>query len=1468
MNRAPSEQSLVLPSLPLERTRANPPGQPHLVYGGGAFLQTLDRLLIRLQRQAVPSPDGSTGRVPFARFNEEAYDDWTLALLHAWASVTDVLGFYHERIVNEGYLRTAAERLSLVQLARTVGYELQPGLAASALLAITVVQGSSVFVPKGTAVQSIPPPKSGLHLGTPAASLPQIFETSEDFVARPEWNLLRPAARGVSTWENLVLPDTTSMRLLGNRTDLKKGDRLLIVGHDPDDQQRALWRMAQVASTTPAAASGFTVVAWEPVPGMPPEPLPVVFPSTSPAAEALLSGAPAPIASPQLFVMRQKAKLFAYTSTGVVRTWAEAEGDDAGPTAGTLPGDTRLSSGVAQPSNPSKGAPQWWPAGAGLPHEPITLTLATRSGQLISATAKDLYRSIDGGASWQRAGAGLHGRQVTALSAADDGALVAGTDKGEVFLSPDEGETWRQAASDPIYLPARGLRKLVPAILRSSGHLPVVVVSALAAYSDGSTDVLAAGTDSGVFLSTNRGRTWKAANLVLPKLDRKTGLANVSVEALATAPDGRRRRLYAGTEAGVFPIRPTPRAAPVLIAAFVLALLASRFPGVGDTATQKAAKAFAGLAVMPKQVAAAVNDLAQHPLSRLLLDTAALAAVIGAVIIAWWLIWRFLNNRPSRRIAGTPPPASAAGSTQDAPPGAQDLAKQRKVKGAPVAVRDLQSSPTGLLAGTSQGVFHAAGPGPQPRDRWLRRVGARFTNLVFPGLLSSWTQVGTSSSEQPDVQTLTLPDPETLLAAAKTAEIYRYRSAGGTWQPGDRLGDKLALTGIAGAVASSGAVFLGGTPPQAKAESQWSPWQVQRQAVHLDSTAAGVDAGGWLILETTSGATDDQRTPLPRLVRIVGAERSDSLDAVKKGSLLSITVDRRDGLVQFDRTVTQALFQSELLEIYSDESVQGSLLALNSFVPGLQPGQPVAVSGKRKRARLVAPPGKTATLTTLDGLQTATVHAGESLILLGPPLRPAVTGPRATGGAGTASPTPSQSTEEPSTETWRLLNRDGIVGYVQITRAAHQAFPRFVIEPPQDQDPEVSEFAVIRSIAEGGHQTTVTVTTDLSGQDDRPLANIFERGTVGVRANIVRATHGSTVPAEVLGSSDGAQANQRFVLRQAPLTVVSSASPEGFQSTLSITVAGVAWHQVPFLDGHPRDERAYVVQQDEQGRALVTFGDGRAGARLPSTREEVRATYRIGIGEAGNVAAGSLTQLRSAPPGLAGVTNPLPASGGVDPEADHSIRANAPLRLRALHRIISLSDYEDFVRAFPGIGRVQAKFFRTGQGGLLHLTVADGDGNPLDSTSALTLSLRDAVERARAAPTPKIQIDSYEAVFFDLAVTLFIAQGFQARGPIIAQQARQALADAFNFQRRRFAQDVSLAEIVALLQPSTGVLGVKVKQLAYHGDQVTGTSTQASPDPLQARPARWHQGTVRPAQMLLINRTSSSGIVVDVEAAR
>src|SRR6266850_2998113 len=100
---------------------ANRPGLSAIAYRVGTQAQFRETLQARLSGSQEPALSGLTTR---------AVDDFSIALLDSWATVADVLTFYQERIANETYLRTATERLSVLELARLINYQLRPGIAA------------------------------------------------------------------------------------------------------------------------------------------------------------------------------------------------------------------------------------------------------------------------------------------------------------------------------------------------------------------------------------------------------------------------------------------------------------------------------------------------------------------------------------------------------------------------------------------------------------------------------------------------------------------------------------------------------------------------------------------------------------------------------------------------------------------------------------------------------------------------------------------------------------------------------------------------------------------------------------------------------------------------------------------------------------------------------------------------------------------------------------------------------------------------------------------------------------------------------------------------------------------------------------------------------------------------------------------------------------------------------------------
>ena len=167
-------------------------------------------------------------------------DDFTIALLDAWAVVGDVLSFYQERIANESYLRTASERLSILEQARLIGYQLAPGLAASTHLAFTLEDSPG-------APQLAARPLT-LVIGTKAQSVPgpdeeaQTFETIEAITARHQWNAI--AAQLTET--QALAWNIAELWLEGASLNLNVGDSLLIIAAAGATKQASLRRVTKV----------------------------------------------------------------------------------------------------------------------------------------------------------------------------------------------------------------------------------------------------------------------------------------------------------------------------------------------------------------------------------------------------------------------------------------------------------------------------------------------------------------------------------------------------------------------------------------------------------------------------------------------------------------------------------------------------------------------------------------------------------------------------------------------------------------------------------------------------------------------------------------------------------------------------------------------------------------------------------------------------------------------------------------------------------------------------------------------------------------------------------------------------------------------------------------------------------------------------------------------------------------------
>ncbi len=268
----------------------NRPGLDALAYRVGTHGRFLETMLARLA--------GHLGAL-----NTRSTEDPSIALLDAWASVADVLTFYQERIANEGYLRTATERRSVVELGRQVGYRLRPGVAATAYLAYELEAGARVRLDTGNQVQSMPGP----------GELPQTFETVEDLDARGEWSLLQvrqTRTTDPSALEELSGGETGALYFKGITTGLSPNDPLLA---DFGSRQQ-LYRVIEVEPDGAANRTRAVVRLWHTTsaPSAPRAPEPVV----TAAPPAVVEEEP----TPEELVLEVVSHYTDPTASGVRRT--------------------------------------------------------------------------------------------------------------------------------------------------------------------------------------------------------------------------------------------------------------------------------------------------------------------------------------------------------------------------------------------------------------------------------------------------------------------------------------------------------------------------------------------------------------------------------------------------------------------------------------------------------------------------------------------------------------------------------------------------------------------------------------------------------------------------------------------------------------------------------------------------------------------------------------------------------------------------------------------------------------------------------------------------------------------------------------------------------------------------------------------------------------------------------------------
>jgi len=235
-----------------------------------------------------------------------------------------------------------------------------------------------------------------------------------------------------------------------------------------------------------------------------------------------------------------------------------------------------------------------------------------------------------------------------------------------------------------------------------------------------------------------------------------------------------------------------------------------------------------------------------------------------------------------------------------------------------------------------------------------------------------------------------------------------------------------------------------------------------------------------------------------------------------------------------------------------------------------------------------------------------------------------------------------------------------------------------------------------------------------------------------------------------------------------------------------------------------------VPEIEYDGSVFLRFGDNQYGL-APEQGLGFTATYRVGNGSAGNIGRDTLAHLvlpAALSPGvITGVSNPLAAAGGTDPEDMQHIRQFAPYAYEQQKRCVTEADYGAAAAQVSGVAAARGTLRWTGSWYTAFASV--------EPAAALTTKLIDCTTT---------QLDMLRMIGTDIAVESAVIVGLQIEMEICVDPGHfqgdvfQALMTVFVTGNQRtgapgllnpdsftFGQTVYASPLVAAAQAVDGV---------------------------------------------------------------
>ncbi len=314
---------------------------------------------------------------------------------------------------------------------------------------------------------------------------------------------------------------------------------------------------------------------------------------------------------------------------------------------------------------------------------------------------------------------------------------------------------------------------------------------------------------------------------------------------------------------------------------------------------------------------------------------------------------------------------------------------------------------------------------------------------------------------------------------------------------------------------------------------------------------------------------------------------------------------------------------------------------------------------------------------------------------------------------------------------------------------------------------------------------------------------------------------GRLVRDEYLGGSNGLP-NQRFPLAHSRLILRPTGQDAQVNNDLILLVSYgntiERWHfretlafsrPIPLPGTYePEPQKHFTIDIDENDRAVILFGDGDFGA-IPERCAEIKATYRVGGGSQGNVAAGYITTIADAPQldlARAKVINVASSTGGAERETIKHAVSQAPSVFNARKRAVTRQDFEALARSFDGVGKVRAS---PDNWNLVTLHVAPAGGG--DITDQLKQNLLAYFEDKRPITT-RIEVSGVDYVKIFVTAEIKIEPYYDPQE--VTARVLAAAGQLLAFDNVDFGQGIYVSRFYDVIQEVEGVTYVFIKEFS------------------------------------------------------